>query len=521
MPTDPNPPATQPDTTGVSGATGPLPAGSAATAANSDTTVFGGGAGGGAVANATATVDTAAAPGGTGTVVPSNLAGTTDSVQGGGGLRLDKDQAYRAPSGPVAASSADTTRTDSPVSGMLQVLTRAYVKVSNIATITHTGGTLPVGSTVYLYSVHAELNGTAVVATSGAGTFTFSTDVPAGNITAGAAPVGSYLSVTLVANMTGTLDSYNVGAVPVTNTNVPVAPTGVTATANADGTVTIGWTPPANPVGAPIRGFLIESDRGFSHWAPANATSYTTDLWVLEASVAITFTVAARNDNGLGAKSTASAAATPANVNFTASSPDAATNPVYLPSGNQDFNLVGVQDRAGIDFDWTLPQTNVAYSAVTLKVFNAATGVQEGSDYVLGGSAVSQDVTGLTYGQSYYATVSATNANGTQTSDRSATVAVALLVPAAAAAPTGVDAGGATDATVTYANPADTGGSAITDHVIQWSSNDFATVAGSTTDAASPATVTTGAGTWKFRVAAVNAIGTGAFSAASANVVVS
>jgi titin len=518
MPTDPNPPVTPVDTSGVTGATGPLPAGTAPAAANADTTVYGGGGGTDLQDTLVAgTVETTGAVGGTGAVASTALAGTLDSVQGGGGVRLDKDQAYRAPSGPVAASNSDSTRTDAPVTGMVLVTNKAYNATTDVATLLLSGAAPAVGTLIYVYGVDADLNGPQTVTYSAAGEIRFTTAKPASNISS-TAVVGGYITTSQYSTMSGTLESTNVGAVPVTNTNVPAAPTAVSAVANNDGTVTVSWTPPTPISGAPTRGFLIESSRGLTHWAPANATSYVTDLWALEADVAVTFTVAARNDNGLGARSSASGSVTPKNINFLASSPDAAVNPVYGPSGNQDFNLVGVQNRAGINYTWTLPPTNVAYSAVTLKVFNAATGVQVGSDYVLGGSATSQAVTGLTYGNSYYATVSATNANGTVTSDRS-TTALALLVPAAPAAPTGVNATGG-NATITYADPSDTGGSAITSHVIQWSSDNFVTVAGSTTDAVSPATAAAGVGTWKFRVAAVNAVGTGAFSAASANVTV-
>lgn len=534
MPTDPNPPVTPVDTTGVVGATGPLPYGTARVASNADTTIFGGG--GGEDPNAgnsnLGTIDT------TGTNSPNDPAlyapydgdttGTPDSIQGAGGMRLDKNQAYRAPSGPVAASNADTTRTDSPTSGTILVTNKAYVKSTKVATITTdqvaAGTMFSVGSIAVLVGVDANLDGTVtIVSAPSAGVFTFSTDKPSGDIVS-AAVVGGSVSMTTTAYLSGTLDSYSVGAVAWPSNNVPGAPTGVSAVANADGTVTVSWTPPAPVSGMPTRGFLVQSSQGYSHWAAANATSHTTDLWTLEASRAITFTVAARNDNGLGAQSAASGSVTPVNVNFAGYaagefSPDAQINPIYAPSGGVNFLFAGVQNRNGINFSWNLPATNHAYTGGVLKVFDS-TGAQVGSDYVLAGSATSQAVTGLTYGATYTATLSFTNSVGTITEDP-ITVKINLLVPAAAAAPTGVDAGGGThNATITYADPADTGGSAITSHVIQWSSDSFATVAGSTTDAVSPATAAAGAGTWKFRVAAVNAIGQGAFSAASANVTV-
>jgi hypothetical protein len=536
--TDPNPPITPVDTTGGMGSAGALSQGTARTASNADTTIFGGGGGedpnlGNVSNSATGTISTSGTDSAnSATFVPTGTGisgGEPDSTQGGGSLRVDANPAYRAPSGPVSVGAngeLDTTRTDSPTSGTVLVTNKAYVKSTKIATII-TDGTynLVVGQIAVLVGVDANLDGTQTIATVPTpGTFTFITDKPSVDIVS-AAVIGGSVSITTMGYLSGTTESANVGAVPATGTTPLVAPTGVTATATAGGGVLLGWTPAAQSGGAVVKRWFIESDRGYSQHVPANVTSFdTSSAWLLQADQPITFTVRAANDYGDSPKSVASASVTPKNVNFNDYAggvfPDAALNPVYTPSGNVNFFLVGTQNRNGINYTWVLPPTNHAYSAGVLKVFNAATGVQVGGDYVLAGSANSQAVTGLTYGTTYYATVSMTNSVGTITDDAVTTV-VALLAPAAAAAPTGVDAGaGSHNATITYVDPADTGGSAITSHVIQWSSDSFVTVAGSTTDAVSPATASSGAGTWKFRVAAVNAVGTGAFSAASANVTV-
>lgn len=527
--TDPNPPVVPVDTTAVTGATGPLPIGTARVASNADTTVFGGGGGedpnlGNSNLGTIGTDGTDSANSATFVPFDGDTTGTVDSVQGGGGLRLDANPAYRAPAGPVAASNIDTSRTDSPVTGTILVTNKAYVKSTKVGTITAPGTTFVAGQIAVLVGVDANLDGTQTIVTGGNGTFTISTDKPSADIVS-AAVVGGSVAVTTASYLSGTLDSYNVGAVPATGTGILAAPTGVTATATSGGGVLVSWTPASQTGGKVVERWMIESDRGYSQSVPANVTSFDSyNAWLLQADQPITFTVRAVNRYGSSAPSAASASVTPKNVNFNdyagGKFPDAAGNPVYTPSGGVNFFLVGTQNRNGIDYAWVLPPTNQAYSAGVLKVYDA-TGAQVGGDYVLAGSATSQAVTGLTYGSTYSAVLSFTNSVGTWIEDRVYTT-VALLVPAAAAsAPTGVDAGGAShNATITYADPADTGGSAITGHVIQWSSDSFATVAGSTTDAVSPATASSGAGTWKFRVAAVNAVGTGAYSAASANVTV-
>ena len=532
MATDPNPPASPPDTTGVRGATGPLPVGTQFVALDAETTVFGGGADGDQVnAKVNGGLTDTSATGGANdpslfVPVVTGLLATPDTVQGGGGMRLDKDQAYRAPAGPVAASGYDTTRTDSPTSGTVLVTNKTHVKLTGVTTIvTDSAVTYSQGQIAVLVSVDADLDGSQVVATSPTpGTFTFVTHKPGADI-ASVAVVGGMVSFTTMGYLTDTQDSTTIGAVPAVGTAQLVAPTGVTATANNHGGIDLAWTPAAQSGGAVVKRWMVESDRGYSQSVPANVTTFDTySAWMLEAGVAITFTVRAVNDFGSSPKSTASAPVTPKNVNFTgytpgAFFPDATQNPIQTPSGGVNFMLAGAQARDTIVYTWVLPPTDHAYSAGVLKVFDA-TGAQVGSDHVLAGTDTTVTVTGLTYGTTYHATMSMTNSVGTITEDPVYTT-LALLVPAAAAAPTAVDAGaGSHNATVTYANPADTGGSAITSHVIQWSADSFATVAGSTTDAASPVTAVTGAGTWKFRVAAVSAVGHGAFSVASADVTV-
>lgn len=531
--TDPNPPVTSVDTTAVTGATGPLPFGTARVASNADTTIFGGGGGedpntGNSNLGTLSTDGTNSPNGATFVPVVTGLAQTPDSIQGNGGMRLDANPAYRAPSGPVAASNLDTTRTDSPTSGTVLVINKSYVKSTKIATIV-TDGTynLAVGQISVLLGVDANLDGAQqITAVPSPGTFRFSTDKPPSDIVS-AAVVGGSVSVTTVSYMSGTQDSATIGAVPVTNLNVPLAPTGAAATANNDGTVTVSWTDPAAVIGAPIRGYLIESQYGYIRMAGQGVTSFTTQPLDLEAGKPTTFQVRAINDNGSGPLSAVSNAVAPVNVNFTGFAPgvftpDAVTSPIYQPDGTVDYLLVGMQNRNSIVYTWILPGlANLQpYSAGVLKIYNAATGVQVGSDHALSGTAVTYTQGSLTYGTSYYATVGFTDtASVTRTSDPSLTVTLVNLVPVAAAAPTAVDATGHV-ATVTYADPADTGNSAITSHVIQWSSDSFATVAGSATDAVSPASAATGAGTWKFRVAAINAVGQGAFSVASANVTI-
>ena len=95
--------------------------------------------------------------------------------------------------------------------------------------------------------------------------------------------------------------------------------------------------------------------------------------------------------------------------------------------------------------------------------------------------------------------------------------------PQPPAAPTGLTAtAGNAQVALSWTAPADNGGSAITDYVVQFSSNGGSTwnTFADGTSTATSATVTglTNGTAYVFRVAAVNAIGTGAYTAASSSV---
>jgi hypothetical protein len=69
--------------------------------------------------------------------------------------------------------------------------------------------------------------------------------------------------------------------------------------------VTVGWTAPADPSNAPVRGYYITSSRGDT-FVVARGTSAVVEV---EQSVPITFQVAAFNANGTSAKTAATSPA--------------------------------------------------------------------------------------------------------------------------------------------------------------------------------------------------------------------
>ncbi|TFC82766.1 hypothetical protein E3O67_16040 [Cryobacterium sp. TMT3-29-2] len=128
-------------------------------------------------------------------------------------------------------------------------------------------------------------------------------------------------------------------------------------------------------------------------------------------------------------------------------------------------------------------------------------------------------VTGLTNGDSYTFTVTATNAVGTGAASAASSPATPATVPGV---PTGVLAtAGNGQATVTFTPPASDGGSAITGYTVTATDTTTPGNGGQTVSGTgSPIVVTglTNGDSYTFTVTATNAVGTGAASAASSPV---
>lgn len=129
-------------------------------------------------------------------------------------------------------------------------------------------------------------------------------------------------------------------------------------------------------------------------------------------------------------------------------------------------------------------------------------------------------VSGLSANTSYSFTLTATNSYGTSLAS-SAVSATTANVPGAPTSVSASDPGTDGYALVSWTAPASTGGSAITDYTIQYSSDSGSswTTFSDGTSTSTSATVTglTTGTAYTFRVAAVNAIGTGSYSTASSS----
>ena len=130
-------------------------------------------------------------------------------------------------------------------------------------------------------------------------------------------------------------------------------------------------------------------------------------------------------------------------------------------------------------------------------------------------------VPGLTAATAYTFTVTATNSYGISNASSASNSVTTANVPGAPTSVTAADTGIDGEALIEWTAPGSNGGSAITDYVIEYSSNGGSSYSvfsdGTSTATSYTATGLTIDTTYIFRVKAVNAIGTGTASTATSN----
>jgi Domain of unknown function (DUF1929)/Fibronectin type III domain/Kelch motif len=248
----------------------------------------------------------------------------------------------------------------------------------------------------------------------------------------------------------------------------PAAPLSVKATAG-DKSATVTWSAPANG-GAPITSYTVTPYIGS---AAQTATVVTGSPPVTSATVTgltdgtgYTFTVTATNGVGTGPPSAPSSLVTPA-----APTVPGAPGGVAATAGNQSATVT-----------WSAPATGG--SPITLyTVTPYLAGVAQAATHVSGSPPATQaTITGLTNGDAYTFTVTATNAAGTGV----ASAASQPVTPTAAVAPAFVQqasAHGSAQASISVTMPANvTTGNRLVVEVADWSSSHAS--AASVTDSA-------------------------------------
>ncbi|MBG6180245.1 peroxidase family protein [Arthrobacter sp. CAN_A1] len=286
----------------------------------------------------------------------------------------------------------------------------------------------------------------------------------------------------------------------VTPNVVPAAPTNVVGV-SGNTSATLSWTaPPANG-GTPITEYQVQVLTGTTVLRTVTfAGTATTGRVVtgLTNGTAYTFRVQAVNALGAGALSTASAPVVPG---------------VALPAAP----VIGTATagNASATVRWSAVAGATSYN---VRVVNAA-GTQVGALRPAAGTATSVVVTGLTNGQAYRFQVQAVNASGAGAYSALSAAVTPNVVPAAPTNVVGVR--GNASVTLSWTAPPANGGTAITGYRVEVRTGTTVIRTVTFTGTATTGRVVTGLSNgvgYNFRVQAVNLLGAGAFSAASATV---
>ncbi|TSA05943.1 MAG: hypothetical protein D4R77_07090, partial [Planctomycetaceae bacterium] len=348
------------------------------------------------------------------------------------------------------------------------------------------------GSSITDYSILYRVN----TPSSSWSTFTHGASAATTATVAGLANGTSYVFQVAALNVVG-LGAFSAESLPVTPMTTADVPTGLAGTFG-NSQVSLNWNAPLSNGGSAISTYAIEysSNSGTSWTSFVHATSTTTAATVtgLTNGTSYLFRVAAVNGAGTGV-AVVSAAIIPQTV---ASAPTA---------------LVGAFGNTQVNLSWTAPAVNGGSSVSDYLIqFRLNTSDSTWNSFVHSASVqTSISVTGLVNGMSYLFQVAAVNGAGVGAFVQSAAVTPATV----ASSPTNlVGTFGNAQASLSWTAPLSNGGTAISNYAIEYSSDNgmswtsFAHAA-STATAATVTSLTNGT-SYLFRVAAVNAAGTGA-----------
>ncbi len=313
--------------------------------------------------------------------------------------------------------------------------------------------------------------------------------------------IGDFNQITLSASdgTKSTTKSFNVKVI-----STPNAPMGFSVTAGAY-SVTLNWNTPSSN-GSPITDYVIQfSQNNSATWSTYDdgvSVSTTTTIPNLLVGTAYKFRVAATNAAGTGA--------------FTSDSSQ--TVPFGVPT--VPLNLLGTAGNAQVVLTWSEPSSTGGSPITDYRIQYSS---NSGNTWTTFSDSISADrtatVTGLANAVTYIFRVAAINAAGTGINSSNSPSVTPITVPGAPTSLSGTP--GNEVIQLTWLAPSFNGGSAITDYAVQWSDNNGASWSDLVDGVTSVPGFTFGGfsnGTsYIFRVAAINAAGTGAYSASSAS----
>ncbi len=317
--------------------------------------------------------------------------------------------------------------------------------------------------------------------------------------------VGNVTGDTVTGLTNGTAYTFTVSAInavgeglPSSNSNsvtpatVPGVPVIGTAT-GGDASATVTWTAPASNGGAAVTGYLISTYVGGTAEIATTVGNVTSDTVTgLTNGTAYTFTVSAINAVGEGLPSSNSNSVTPATVPGV---------PVIGTATGGD---------ASATVTWTAPASNggSAVTGYTVTAADSTTPANGGQACTWTTGPLTCSVTGLTNGDSYTFTVTATNGVGIGASSVASNSVTPATVPGVPVI--GTATGGDASATVTWTAPASNGGAAVTGYLISTyvgGTAEIATTVGNVTS--DTVTGLTNGTAYTFTVSAINAVGEG------------
>jgi hypothetical protein len=245
-------------------------------------------------------------------------------------------------------------------------------------------------------------------------------------------------------NLSGTLESGNIGAIGPVSALVPVAPAGTPTVAAGARTASVTWATVADPhATAPVLGYVVVGSTGGTTYTGRGVTTVTVQNLVPDQ--AYTFQVLARNRNGNGPLGTASASVTPYNPD----EPDVgkpggldpywAQNPIYGADGTIKSGS-GLQGRPGAPTSVVLSGNATVGGVVATWVAPTSGGtvlsytvtLSSGQTKTVAAGTLTTTFTGVASATAITATVTSNGAVANATSSASA----AFGKPTAPAAPT-------------------------------------------------------------------------------------
>ena len=287
----------------------------------------------------------------------------------------------------------------------------------------------------------------------------------------------------------------------VTPASAPGKPTNVSAV-GGNAKATVSWEAPVSDGGSPLTGYSLRATSFGNPDVTADFDTSATTRALTGLTNGTTYNIIVSATNVVGS---------------TDSDPSADVTPVATTVAGAP---TGVSATAGVhqaSVSWTAPADDGGTS-LTGYVVTPYLGAVAQPASLFDASVTTRTVTGLTAGATYTFTVSATNAVGTGAESGPSSSVTLPDVPSAPAVTKAIPGNGS--ATVTWTAPASTGGAAITGYVVTpyISGAAQAQVVFNSTAKTQTVTGLTNGTTYTFRVAAKNAVGTGAESPDSGSV---